>query len=225
MRYTLILLTILLFAPLTMLRGADGPTKHEATRPLALTDLPYAEGGKASQSLDLYLPATGSKPAPLLLWIHGGGWREGDKRGHPLRAFAEHGFAIASMNYRLTGEAPFPAQIDDVRAALKWLRAHAAKQGYDGSRIGVIGHSAGGQLSALLGVSSLGDQALQAVCVLSGPSDMQAMVEAAIDPNRRTAMESLFGRPLKDKSALRSRANRRPSSSCMESRTRSFPWL
>ena len=122
-------------------------------------------------------------------------------------AFADRGFAIASINYRLTGEARFPAQIDDVRAALKWLRANAVKYGYDSSRIGVIGRSAGGHLCALLGVSSAGDQAVQAVCVLSGPSDMQAMVEAAIDPKRRTAMESLFGTPLKDKSALIRSAN------------------
>lgn len=188
------LVIALLLLPLAALHGAEHPP--------ALLDVPYAEGGKTSQRLDLFLPAALSKPGPLLVWIHGGGWREGDKRGHPLRAFADRGFAIASINYRLTGEAAFPAQIDDVRAALKWLRAHAADHGYDSKRIGVIGHSAGGHLSALLGVSSMGDQALQAVCVLSGPSDMEALVEAATEPKRRTAMESLFGSPLKDKSAL-----------------------
>jgi len=196
------LILTLLLIPLAVLHSADSPTKPNAQAPSALLDLPYVDGGKASQRLDLFIPAALSKPAPLLVWIHGGGWREGDKRGHPMRAFAEHGFAIASINYRLTGEAVFPAQIDDVRAALKWLRAHATEYGYDSNRIGIIGHSAGGHLSALLGVSSLGDQAVQAVCVLSGPCDMQAMVEAAIDPKRRTAMESLFGTPLKDKTAL-----------------------
>ena len=119
-----------------------------------------------------------------------------------MRAFAEHGFAIASINYRLTGEAVFPAQIDDVRAALRWLHAHAMEYGCASDRIGVIGHSAGGHLSALLGVSPMGDQAVQAVCVMSAPCDMQSMVEAAVDPKRRTAMEALFGTPLKDKTAL-----------------------
>lgn len=196
------LILTLLLIPLAVLHSADSPTKPNAQARSALLNLPYVYGGKASQRLDLFIPAALSKPAPLLVWIHGGGWREGDKRGHPMRAFAEHGFAIASINYRLTGEAVFPAQIDDVRAALKWLRAHAIEYGYDSNRIGIIGHSAGGHLSALLGVSSLGDQAVQAVCVLSGPCDMQAMVEAAIDPKRRTAMESLFGTPLKDKVSL-----------------------
>ena len=207
MNRTIALIIAVVLVPLATLIAADVPPKPNAQAVSAFLDLPYVDGGKAAQCLDLFLPSSSSVPVPLLIWIHGGGWREGDKRGHPMRAFADQGFAIASINYRLTGEAPFPAQIDDVRAALTWLRANAAKHSYDSSRIGVIGHSAGGHLSALLGVTSMGDQAVQAVCVLSAPCDMQALVDAASDAKRRTAMESLFGTPLKDKSALIRSAN------------------
>ena len=91
---------------------------------------------------------------PLLVWIHGGGWSKGSKTWCPLAWLTGHGFAVASVQYRLSGQAVFPAQIHDCKGAVRWLRAHAGKHGYDASRIGVAGISAGGHLASLLGVSS-----------------------------------------------------------------------
>ena len=87
---------------------------------------------------------------PELLFIHGGGWMSGSRKGNRLAWVTEHGYAVASISYRLSPEALFPAQIHDVKAAVRWLRAHADDYGYDAERIGVCGSSAGGHLALLL---------------------------------------------------------------------------
>jgi acetyl esterase/lipase len=118
-------------------------------------DLAYAQTSGA-QRLDLYLPPTGEGPFPVVVWVHGGGWQGGDKRlgpSSPALALRARGFAVASVNYRLSGEATFPAQIHDVKAAVRWLRANAARHRLDGARMGAWGVSAGGHLAALLGTS------------------------------------------------------------------------
>ncbi|WP_254292061.1 alpha/beta hydrolase [Sphingomonas tagetis] len=109
--------------------------------------------------LDLYLHADRARAArrPLILWIHGGGWSRGDARGSAafadfpavLAAVAVRGYVVASVDYRLSGEAKFPAQIQDVKAAIRYLRAHAVDYGVDPSRVVVWGGSAGGHLAAL----------------------------------------------------------------------------
>jgi acetyl esterase/lipase len=104
------------------------------------------------QTLDLYVPA-GKGPFPLVFWIHGGGWHSGGKSESGINLalkFLPKGFALASINYRLTGDAPFPAQILDCNAALAYLRHDAARYRIDPDRVGVLGHSAGAHLAALM---------------------------------------------------------------------------
>lgn len=104
------------------------------------------------QTLDLYVPA-GKGPFPLVFWIHGGGWHSGGKSESGINLalkFLPKGFALASINYRLTGDAPFPAQILDCNAALVYLRHEAAHYRIDPERVGVLGHSAGAHLAALM---------------------------------------------------------------------------
>ncbi len=150
-----------------------------------LRDLEYVPGGHERQKLDLYLPEKGGK-LPLVVWIHGGGWRSGGKGNPPALPFTTQGYAVASITYRLSQHAIFPAQIEDCKAALRWLRANAAKYNYDPDHIGVWGASAGGHLVALLGAT--GDvkefdqgenlkfsSRVQAVCDWFGPTDFTQM--------------------------------------------------
>lgn len=137
-------------------------------------------------------------PAPGLLWVHGGGWRNGSKdSGVPrLFPFARRGYVCASVEYRLTDEARWPAQIEDVKCAVRYLRAHADELGLDPARIGAWGPSAGGHLVAMLGVApdrpelegsgGWAEQSsrVQAVCDWFGPSDLITMVEQPSDIDR-----------------------------------------
>lgn len=152
-------------------------------------DLPYVVDGHERQKLDLYVPQTGDGPLPVIIWIHGGGWQSGSKDAcPPLRnGSTERGYAVASINYRLSGDAVFPAQIEDCKAAIRWLRAHAEDYRLDPQRFGVWGSSAGGHLVALVGTSGdvkafdVGahlDQSsrVQAVCDFFGPTDFVVFV-------------------------------------------------
>ena len=115
---------------------------------------------------------------PLVVYVHGGGWHEGDRGAamHPWLnpLLASHGFVTASLTYRLSGEARWPAPLDDVRGALAWLREHAQDLGADPERIGLWGHSAGAHLAALAALTAPADQAVQAVAVSACPSDLRA---------------------------------------------------
>ena len=93
-----------------------------------MRNIPYVTAGHERNVLDLFVPENGDKPLPLIIWIHGGGWQNGSKENClPLRqGYTQQGYAVASINYRLTGHAVFPAQIEDCKAAIRWLRAHAA---------------------------------------------------------------------------------------------------
>ena len=163
------------------------PPVPEGTK--ALRDLAYVEGGHERHKLDLFVPESAAGPLPLIIWVHGGGWQNGSKEGcPPLRAgYTSRGYAVASINYRLSGHAPFPAQIEDCKAAIRWLRAHAQEYKLDPKRFGVWGSSAGGHLVALLGTSGdvkqfdVGanlDQSsrVQAVCDYYGPTDFTVFV-------------------------------------------------
>jgi len=121
-------------------------------------DQPYVSadqrecGPSSAQVLDLFVPC-GAGPFPLVIWIHGGGWHSGSKQpdGVKLAArFLSHGFALAAIDYRLTPEVPFPAQLEDCNRALAWLREHASEHRIDPGRIGVMGHSAGAHLCAMM---------------------------------------------------------------------------
>ena len=119
--------------------------------------LRYAEASK-TQQLDLYLPAAHGGPSPVIVFFHGGGFRFGD-RTEPIPDFSPYlkaGYAVASVDYRLSGEAHFPAAVQDGAAAVRWLRAHAPAYGLDPSRFAVWGQSAGANIAAILGTATKG---------------------------------------------------------------------
>ncbi len=156
---------------------ASPPAVTAALTSRVLRGLTYATPPGAELKLDLYLPLeTSEKSLPLIVWIHGGGWREGNRGFCPLAPLVKEGYAVASISYRFTQQALFPAQIDDARAAIQWLRAHASDYGIDPARIGVAGESAGGLLAALLGTESIADEKIssrvRAVVALCPPTDV-----------------------------------------------------
>ena len=179
----------------------------------ALHDIEYARAGNKSLRLDLYLPE-GQGPFPLIVWVHGGGWTSGNKSlsaDSPQIRQTTRGYAVASINYRLSQEAKFPAQIEDCKAAVRWLRAHATQYNLDSSRIAAWGSSAGGHLVALMGTSAgvndlEGDEGnldyssrVQAVVDWFGPIDLLKMSEDSlpfpcnlIDHNSVFSPESLL---------------------------------
>ena len=120
-------------------------------------DLVFAEVDGRELLLDLYLPQA-SKPPPLIVYVHGGAWRTGSKDSMPLTALLGEGYAIASVDYRLTPEAPFPAQVHDIKAAIRFLRGNQDRYPYDGRRVAIAGSSAGGHLAALVGVTNRSEE-------------------------------------------------------------------
>lgn len=177
------------------------------------SNLEFARTPQRTLMLDLYLPEQPPTPRlPVVVWIHGGGWKSGDRSKPPAEPMAGFGYAVASIGYRLSQEAPFPAQIEDCRAAIRWLRASADRYGLDPERIGVWGSSAGGHLAALLGTASdrkewdVGDHLdqsarVQAVCDFFGPADLTTMS----GPRIKDASEMLrqfLGGPLDEKKAV-----------------------
>ncbi len=133
-----------------LMSAAIANTPPPAVR--ATPDLLVAEVGGKELRLDLFVPESATPP-PLVVYIHGGAWVEGSRKNLPVQWVTEAGFALASISYRYSTEARFPAQIFDVKGAVRWLRAHAAEYGYDARKIGVIGTSAGGHLAVLLGTT------------------------------------------------------------------------
>ncbi|MBA2247496.1 MAG: alpha/beta hydrolase [Chloroflexia bacterium] len=118
------------------------------------TGIPYGSGGGHLLFLDILRPDNSETTArPAVVWVHGGGWQAGQRQPNPNRTLAEHGFVTATISYRLSQEAIFPAQIHDVKAAIRFLRGNHERFGIDPDRIGVWGHSAGGHLAALAGVA------------------------------------------------------------------------
>jgi acetyl esterase/lipase len=157
-------------------------------------DVQYTKVGGESLLMDLIVPRQPIGKKPVVVWIHGGGWREGDKSVNIAAWLAGKGYVVASIDYRLTGIAPFPAQIWDCKAAIRFLRANAGEYDVDGN-IGVWGMSAGGHLAALLGTSG-GVEALeggegnlsyssrvQAVVDFFGPTDFTVGALIGNDPS------------------------------------------
>jgi acetyl esterase/lipase len=172
--------------------GAAAPGAHDTVT--VHYNIPYREGASRQWRLDLAVKKDArSKLRPGIVVIHGGGWVEGDKSsfasaqyGVPgnIVDFAELGFVAATINYRLSGEAPFPAALEDCKTAVRWLRAHARDFNLDPDRIGAYGNSAGGHLAMLLGMAGTDRQLegdgpyrnqsslVQAVASDSGPIDL-----------------------------------------------------
>ncbi|HWB61046.1 MAG TPA: alpha/beta hydrolase [Chthoniobacteraceae bacterium] len=146
--------------------------------------IPYVANGAARQNFDLHLPGPkGAQPYPLVVWIHGGAWKLGDKNWDNLGFLLKHGYAIASVDYRFTGEAPFPAQIQDCNTALNFILAHAADYGVDPKRFIVAGGSAGGHLALLLGMARTqkdfgADPAIKPLAIVDffGPADFTQLL-------------------------------------------------
>jgi acetyl esterase/lipase len=117
-----------------------------------ISDVQYCTGSGKPLLMDVYIPKQRNRtPTPAVLWIHGGGWARGDKNGNSgALLLANQGFVTASLFYRLSGDSPFPADIEDCKCAIRYLRANAARYGIDPDRIGVAGASAGGHLAELV---------------------------------------------------------------------------
>jgi acetyl esterase/lipase len=121
--------------------------------PPVQADIPYARNGAGEPLLlDLYMPDASA--APLLVWIHGGAWENGNKSAMPMAPFVERGFAVASLDFSPASKARFPGQVHEIKAAIRFLRAQAKRYGYDADRMGVAGASSGAHLAAVVGTSN-----------------------------------------------------------------------
>ena len=130
------------------------PTRGEEMEVQVERNVEYATVDGKILHMDLYQPRDSVEQPPLVVWIHGGAWRSGSKESVPVKHWLSHGVMIASVNYRLSGEAKFPAQIHDIKAAIRYLRARATRFGFNTGKIIAAGSSAGGHLAALVGVSN-----------------------------------------------------------------------
>lgn len=165
-------------------------------------DILYGRAGDENLYLDLYKPQWIQKPAPLAVWIHGGGWVQGSRSqlGPGADELISRGFIVASLDYRLAPKHPWPAQLDDVRRALHFLCSNADRYNIDAGRIGVWGGSAGAHLASLLGLAGIQSDGsapvrrINAVVDFCGPSDLlsldfpeplQRMLEAVFPPGDR----------------------------------------
>ena len=179
-----------------------------------LAGVPYAAiPGVRPLELDLWLPPAGDEPVPVVAFLHGGGWRVGSRHSAgpsyatanpaPFEQVAGAGIAVASIDYRLSGEAHWPAQLHDAKAAVRWLRERAAELTIDPQRIAAWGESAGGHLAELLGLTG-DDPALEgevgvvgnsssvtAVAAWYGPSDIASVAtDLGVDPNNPDSREA-----------------------------------
>ena len=165
-------------------------------------DIEYARVGDVSLKLDLYLPK--QSDAPLVVYVHGGAWRGGSKSDVPIVKLLDHGIAIASVDYRLSTQAPFPAQIHDIKAAIRFLRARSEQFHINTKRIAIIGSSAGGHLAALVGVTngnkelegSVGehlDQSSTVQCIVSlyGASNLQTILSQSTEAGMKMRVPAL----------------------------------
>ena len=217
----LVLFFVVMILVLTQRRGSaespkvpDNMTVHR--------DVAYVTDGHERQKLDLYVPDTGEN-LPLIIWVHGGAWRGGDK-AHAIRMeYLKAGYAGASINYRLSQHAIFPAQIEDVKAAVRWLRANAKTYRLDPNRFAAWGSSAGGHLVAMLGTA--GDVAefeigenlevsskVQAVVDYFGPTDFlqmdaQRLPEGLVHDASDSPESQLVGGPIQEHKDRVARAN------------------
>ncbi len=198
-RYSLLMILLSIAVPLQSF-AEDSFTRFN--------DIEYANVNGHRLLLDLYLPKAKRNP-PLLVWVHGGAWRAGSKSHMPLIKLVQKGYAVASVDYRLSPVAMFPAQIYDIKAAIRFLRGSSSKYGYNAKKIGILGSSAGGHLVALMGVTNhhrqlegdLGDfdqesSSVEAIVDYYGPTNFMTILEQSTPHGlsvRVPALELLLG--------------------------------
>ena len=151
-------------------------------------DIVYGQVDGRALLVDLYIPNDTPEP-PLLVWVHGGAWRSGSKSSVGPLGLASAGFAIASVDFRPSAEAPFPGQIHEIKAAIRFLRAEASTYGYDAGRIAIGGNSSGGHLAALVGVTN-GHAALEGE--VGDHLDQSSSVQAIVDYYGPTNLASIL---------------------------------
>lgn len=198
----------LIAAGLSLALVCAGATAAHAA-PRVQRDVKFARAGASDLLLDLYLPASAAPAFGIVVWVHGGAWRAGSRASVDLVGLTERGWAVASVDYRLSTQARFPAQVHDIKAAIRYLRAHAAEHGYAPERIVVAGSSAGAHLAALVGVSNrhpelegnIGDDTstssdVQAIVSLFGASNLTSILAQSTPHGlsvRVPALELLLG--------------------------------
>lgn len=170
------------------------PPKGESIR----RDLVYTQRPTGDLHLDLYLPA-GPAPHPVVMWIHGGGWKYGDKAWMLfMRKLTRQGFAVASVQYRLDGTAKYPAQNEDCLDAFRWIKTHATAEGLDPRNIFLAGASAGGHLAALIALEE-GNRQVRAAAVMYPATDLTAFGD---NNTRRGYLPPFLGGTVNEKYAL-----------------------
>jgi len=174
---------------LTKLININKPTPADVE---VIRGIEYGKGGRQSLKLDLYRPKNLSKPVPVLMFIHGGAWRGGKRGDYRIYGidFAKRGYVVASVTYRLVPKAHFPAPVQDVKCAVRWLRANAKKYKIDPEKIAAIGGSAGGHLSMMVGYSS----DVPALEGTGGNPDVSSRVQAVVDLYGPTDLTTGFAR-------------------------------
>src|ERR1700743_1475758 len=187
-------------------------------------DIPYANDTLKKHLLDIYLPPTSKSSYPLVVWVHGGAWRTNDKYAdmgymvNTVKGFIDSGYAVASIDYRWSTMAIFPAQIQDCNQAVEFLYQNAAKYKLDRDRIALIGFSAGGHLASLLGLSNNNNVKdfypsgkkpyfkIKLVLDFYGPADFLALTGAeASDP--KSSVSLLLGGTIADRTKLAKKAS------------------
>lgn len=191
-----------------VLAALAGASLGAWSQSMTWTDIVYAAPDGSPLGLDIHMPA-GARNPPLIVQVHGGAWRFGDKSGGVPMQFVEHGYAVASLDFRQSTQAPFPAMVHDIKAAIRFLRANAADYGYDPSRIVITGASSGAHLAQVVGVSNghpglegdLGDftgtsSDVQAIISYFGASDLTTILSQSTPFGlgvREPALELLLG--------------------------------
>ena len=189
---------------------ATPPARGDEPAVTVTTDLVYSKVGDTELKLDIARPAEGEGPFPTVLVIHGGGWTQGNKRDSAglLVAFAKRGYVAVSPQYRFCPKDTFPAQVHDVKAAVRWVKAHAKDYKVDADHVGAMGFSAGGHLALMLGLTGPADglegdvaagspnAKVQAVVNYFGPTDLAA---ADIPDVSRPLVQAFLGGSPSDK--------------------------
>lgn len=225
MQIIVVLVLMLFFVAATLVLGQRRRASESMKVPEGVTvyrDIAYVADGHERQKLDLYVPDTGEN-LPLIIWIHGGAWRGGDKKNYIRREYLKAGYAGASINYRLSQHAIFPAQIEDVKAAVRWLRANAETYRLDPDRFAAWGSSAGGHLVAMLGTAGDVDEfevgenlevssRVQAVVDYFGPTDFlqmdaQSLPDGLVHDAPDSPESQLVGGPIQEHKDRVAKAN------------------